>query len=60
MAQNMAAPIWMTFRQAPDLDTDIPTGEKGSLLVYANDRRLVATDGYFKSRRSFSRGQKPS
>jgi antirestriction protein ArdC len=36
MAQNFAAPIWMTFRQALELDAHVRKGEKGSLVVYAN------------------------
>ena len=35
-AQNFAAPIWMTFRQAVELDAHVRKGEKGSLVVYAN------------------------
>src|SRR6202047_3284252 len=36
MAQNFAAPIWMTFKQAMELDAHIRKGEKGSLVVYAD------------------------
>ena len=36
MAQNFAAPIWMTFKQASELAAHIRKGEKGSLVVYAN------------------------
>ena len=35
-AQGFAAPIWMTFRQATELDAHVRKGEKGSLVVYAN------------------------
>src|SRR6201987_3087066 len=35
-AQNFAAPIWMTFRQALELDAHVRKGEQGSLVVYAN------------------------
>src|SRR6202142_1918043 len=35
-AQNFAAPIWMTFRQALELHPHVRKGEKGSLVVYAN------------------------
>jgi len=35
MAQNFAAPIWMTFRRALELDAHVRKGEKGSLVVYA-------------------------
>ncbi len=37
--QNFAAPIWMTFRQALELDAHVRKGEKGSLVVYANASR---------------------
>jgi antirestriction protein ArdC len=36
LAQNFTAPIWMTFRQASELDAHVRKGEKGSLVVYAN------------------------
>ncbi len=36
MAQNSTAPIWMTFRQALELDARVRKGKKGSLLVYAD------------------------
>lgn len=35
-AQCFAAPIWMTFRQAVELNAHVRKGEKGSLVVYAN------------------------
>ena len=34
--QGFAAPIWMTFRQACELDAHVRKGEKGSLVVFAN------------------------
>jgi antirestriction protein ArdC len=34
--QGYAAPIWMTFRQASELNAHVRKGEKGSLVVYAN------------------------
>src|SRR6266568_6323147 len=34
--QGFAAPIWMTYRQALELDAHVRKGEKGSLVVYAN------------------------
>src|SRR4029077_13672110 len=36
MAQTFAAPIWMTFKQAKELDAHICKGERGSLVVYAD------------------------
>jgi antirestriction protein ArdC len=36
MERGYAAPIWMTFKQALDLDAHVRKGEKGSLVVYAN------------------------
>jgi antirestriction protein ArdC len=44
MAQNLAAPIWMTFKQALELDAVIRKGEKGSLVVYASSIRRKETD----------------
>jgi antirestriction protein ArdC len=44
MAQNFAAPIWMTFRQASELDAHIRKGEKGSLVVYADSFTRKETD----------------
>ena len=35
-AQGFAAPIWMTFRQAIELNAHVRKGQKGSLVVYAN------------------------
>lgn len=34
--QGFADPIWMTFRQAVELNAHVRKGEKGSLVVYAN------------------------
>jgi len=45
MAQNFAAPIWMTFKQAAELDAHIRKGEKGSLVVYADSITRKETDG---------------
>lgn len=36
MAKGYAAPIWMTFKQALELDAHVRKGEHGSLVVYAN------------------------
>jgi antirestriction protein ArdC len=36
LSQNFAAPIWMTYRQAGELNAHVRKGEKGSLVVYAN------------------------
>ena len=36
MAKGYAAPIWMTFKQALELNAHVRKGEKGSLVVYAN------------------------
>src|SRR5581483_5215082 len=36
MEQGFTAPIWMTFKQALELDAHVRKGEKGSLVVYAN------------------------
>src|SRR5437660_10687302 len=44
MAQNFAAPIWMTFNQASELAANIRKGEKGSLVVYADRIKRKQTD----------------
>ena len=44
MAQNFAAPVWMTFKQATELDGHIRKGEKGSLVVYADSITRKETD----------------
>jgi antirestriction protein ArdC len=36
LSQNFVAPIWMTYRQAGELNAHVRKGEKGSLVVYAN------------------------
>jgi antirestriction protein ArdC len=44
MAQNCAAPVWMTFKQAKELDAQIRKGETGSLVVYADSITRKETD----------------
>ncbi len=44
MAQGFSAPIWMTFRQAAELEAHVRKGEKGSLVVYANSVTRSETD----------------
>jgi antirestriction protein ArdC len=44
MTQNFVAPIWMTFKQASELDAHIRKGEKGSLVVYADSIKRKETD----------------
>ena len=36
LSQSFAAPIWMTYRQATEMNAHVRKGEKGSLVVYAN------------------------
>ncbi len=36
MAQNFTAPVWVTFKQAFELDARIRKGQKGTLVVYAD------------------------
>jgi len=45
LAGGFAAPIWMTFRQALELNAHVRNGEKGSLVVYANSITRKETDG---------------
>ena len=42
MTQNFAAPIWMTFNQAKELNANVRKGSKGSLVVYAD--RITKTE----------------
>ncbi len=44
LAQNFTAPIWMTFRQAIELNAHVRKAEKGSLVVYANSVTRTETD----------------
>src|SRR3954469_24446588 len=44
MVQDFTAPIWMTFKQATELDGHIRKGEKGSLVVYADSITRKETD----------------
>jgi antirestriction protein ArdC len=36
MERGYAAPIWMTFKQALELDAHVRKGEHGALVVYAD------------------------
>jgi antirestriction protein ArdC len=42
--QGFTAPIWMTYRQAVELDAHVHKGEKGSPVVYANSVTRTETD----------------
>jgi antirestriction protein ArdC len=42
---GFAAPIWMTFKQALELNAHVRKGEKGSLVVYANTITKTEDDG---------------
>src|SRR5262245_51265919 len=46
MTQHFTAPIWMTFKQAKELNASVRKGARGSLVVYANrvTRRETAQD----------------
>ncbi len=44
LAQGFSAPLWMTFRQAQELEAHVRKGEKGSLVVYANSVRRRDVD----------------
>jgi antirestriction protein ArdC len=43
-AQGFAAPIWMTYRQATELNAQVRKGEKGSLVVFANAIKRTERD----------------
>ncbi len=44
LAQGFSAPLWMTFRQAQELEAHVRKGEKGSLVVYANSVARTEVD----------------
>lgn len=44
MSAHYASPIWMTFKQAIELDGHVRKGEKGSPVVYADTMRRMETD----------------
>lgn len=44
IAGGFAAPMWMTFKQALELNAHVRKGEKGSLVVYANSIMRKETD----------------
>jgi antirestriction protein ArdC len=43
--KGFASPIWMTFKQALDLEANVRKGEHGSLVVYADKIIRTETDG---------------
>ncbi len=43
--QGFTCPMWMTFRQATELNAHVRKGEKGSLVVYANTVTKTEDDG---------------
>jgi len=43
-SKGYAAPIWITFKQALDLDAHVRKGEHGSLVVYASTSARTETD----------------
>lgn len=44
IAKGFAAPIWMTFKQALELNAHVRKGETGSLVVYADRLTRTTTD----------------
>ena len=42
MERNYSCPLWLTYRQASELGGQVRKGEKGALVVYANE--IVRTD----------------
>ena len=42
---GFTAPLWMTFKQAAELNAHVKKGEKGSLVVYANKITKTEDDG---------------
>jgi antirestriction protein ArdC len=45
VSKGYSAPIWMTFRQALELDAHVRKGERGSTVVYASKITRTGTDG---------------
>lgn len=45
MAKGYAAPMWLTFKQALELNACVRKGEKGSLVVYASKITRTEIDG---------------
>jgi antirestriction protein ArdC len=43
--QGFTCPMWMTFKQAIELNAHVRKGEKGSLVVYANTVTKTEDDG---------------
>jgi antirestriction protein ArdC len=44
MEKGYAAPVWMTFKQALELNANVRKGERGSQVVYANKMLRTDTD----------------
>ncbi|MCZ7641539.1 MAG: zincin-like metallopeptidase domain-containing protein [Pseudorhodoplanes sp.] len=44
MSKGYVAPIWLTFRQALELNAHVKKGEKGSLVVYASKITRTETE----------------
>jgi antirestriction protein ArdC len=44
VAKGYSAPIWMTFRQALELNAHVRKGERGSTIVYASTVTRTGTD----------------
>ena len=44
VTKGYSAPIWMTFRQALELDAHVRKGERGSTVVYASTITRTGTD----------------
>ncbi len=42
--KGYACPIWMTYKQAQELNAQVPKGEHGSLVVYADTIRRTETN----------------
>jgi antirestriction protein ArdC len=43
MTQSFASPIWMTFKQAKELNASVRKGSRGSLVVYSDRIRKTET-----------------
>jgi antirestriction protein ArdC len=46
MARGFASPMWMTFRQASELDAHVRKGESGTTVVYASRSTKTEVDSH--------------
>ncbi len=52
MENGFSCPIWLTYKQAVELDGQVRKGEKGSLVVYADTLTKIETDDKGENRKT--------